>query len=615
MQRMKQFKFLFATLLFVFSFVIIPTCQAVMDYSKYSAYNISYYNPCGGSSGGGGGGSGTSILDGVSIPVTHGGTAYESQYDESGGPKGNFVSVASGNTYWINMRWDYVAASWTASFSTTSSSGKQATTKASWFKKQPRIVVITNPKNSKSVRAIVGDYGPAPWTGTKEGKDSTPSYWNGKFFDSEVIPNNPYDGRVSGLSKAAMDALGGTDIQWTHGGSDNGGSGVDLQYAWSNDQTSPAGPTDEVAGSGTGSSTNQAMASGVSVKDGWVSGIPGLDSTSERIQSEYQGAKLENAHAIILHSTEGTSVGKAAYGADRTQFAAHFIVDLKKKVGYQNISLDEKSGATKAADDGTVQIEIVGFSSGNKDYSLSKFGDAEWDYLAQYLNAISSIKGIPLTTSLNWQNPTRLSASAFTTYSGIMGHMHAPSPDDHTDPGNIWDQVSAAIKRNPGGSISNNCSPDGSNLSGSVLQAAMEIGSWDNNKQTYSQSSPCFTASMIDECLKNHFEGKYTIDCSGLVSAILYKASGKYIHYTTATLSKLPDGFQKIEKNGDVQPGDIFLWLGGSQDHTGVVTAVSGGGKYTVMDTGGSQNGGNFGFETRSDSIISYFLRFVGYSS
>ena len=201
--------------------------------------------------------------------------------------------------------------------------------------------------------------------------------------------------------------------------------------------------------------------------DGWVSGIPGItkDDVSSRSLKERPGSYSTpdgKPNKILLHNTEGTGNGFAAYGTNT--YPAHFIVDLVKKEGFQNLSLDHTAVATKSGDGSTVQIEIVGFypgtgaANGSEKYDLSNFGDAEWDYLAVLLGAISSYTGIPLTTEVKWDvtgpadDHVRVSSNEeFANTKGIVGHMHAPG-DDHTDPGNIWPQVSAAIARNPAGS-------------------------------------------------------------------------------------------------------------------------------------------------------------------
>ena len=138
------------------------------------------------------------------------------------------------------------------------------------------------------------------------------------------------------------------------------------------------------------------------------------------------------------------------------------------------MTADRPSVATVSGDTTSIQIEIVGFGDPSEggyqsNYDLHNFSDAEWDYLAVLLGAISEHYGIPLTTPVGW-NVTSVSdqsnriplsrQSEFDAMTGIVGHMHSPGNsngaggwlgDDHTDPGNIWPMVEAAIARNPSG--------------------------------------------------------------------------------------------------------------------------------------------------------------------
>jgi N-acetylmuramoyl-L-alanine amidase len=265
------------------------------------------------------GGTGTSVLDGVSLPVTHGGTGSESQYNDmpsdvgDGGKYGLFTSVANGKSgdwkkYWVNMRWEYVSANWSATNKFEDSNGKKGDLAIqSWLDAQPRFMVITNPENGKSVRAIVGDYGPGPSAGSVErGGSKTPgsgpSYWTNSdyWFDSDITLRHPeYSGRVSGLSESAINALKGGDsnyIQWEYGGPDNGGRGVDLQYAWSSDQESAPGPTSERASDNTVGGTPID-----SVKGNQITWIGDSISNGARpvIEKEFSGVSIADYEALV----------------------------------------------------------------------------------------------------------------------------------------------------------------------------------------------------------------------------------------------------------------------------------------------------------------------------
>lgn len=206
--------------------------------------------------------------------------------------------------------------------------------------------------------------------------------------------------------------------------------------------------------------------------DGFISG--GLPGYKKEVPSSYWSDKKKKRRVwsdetenrayttsnkkpnkILLHSTEGSTPGLAAYPEDN-HFAAHFTLDAVNKTINQHYSINVSSNAVKTVDtDGPIQIELVGFSVPRGDVSqkfiLKNWGDSEWDYIALVLASISEKTGIPLNTNVDWdtKNDIRLkSVESFRNTVGIVGHMHA-FDNDHSDPGNIWSQLSAAIARNP----------------------------------------------------------------------------------------------------------------------------------------------------------------------
>lgn len=206
--------------------------------------------------------------------------------------------------------------------------------------------------------------------------------------------------------------------------------------------------------------------------DGFISG--GLPGYKKEVPSSYWSDKKKKRRVwsdetenrayttsnkkpnkILLHSTEGSTPGLAAYPEDN-HFAAHFTLDAVNKTINQHYSINVSSNAVKTVDtDGPIQIELVGFSVPRNDVSqkfiLKNWGDSEWDYIALVLASISEKTGIPLNTNVDWdtKNDIRLkSVESFRNTVGIVGHIHA-FDNDHSDPGNIWPQLSAAITRNP----------------------------------------------------------------------------------------------------------------------------------------------------------------------
>ena len=196
--------------------------------------------------------------------------------------------------------------------------------------------------------------------------------------------------------------------------------------------------------------------------DGFISGglpgykkeVPSGDWSNETENRAYT-TNNKKPNKILLHSTEGSTPGLAAY-PDNNHFAAHFTLDAVNKTINQHYSINGSSNAVKTVDtDGPIQIELVGFSVPRGDVSqkfiLKNWGDSEWDYIALVLASISEKTGIPLNTNVDWdtKNDIRLkSVESFRNTVGIVGHMHA-FDNDHSDPGNIWSQLSAAITRNP----------------------------------------------------------------------------------------------------------------------------------------------------------------------
>ena len=237
-------------------------------------------------------------------------------------------------------------------------------------------------------------------------------------------------------------------------------------------------------GSSDGSSGSGGQKQSVSVtwQDGWISS--GFDGYTKEPASEYSKPVGDSApqndydtknaksgsspgpNKITLHNTEGTDQGGNSgldlYNDDNGIFPAHFTINLKKKVVYQHQPITKPSSSIKSYDESAgIQIEIIGFSTeANKDsewYILNRdiFKKEEWIYLAKLLVAIKQETGIDLKTSVDWENPSRLSPEEYKNYEGILAHMHAPAPNDHNDTGNIWPMLEEALKEVEVGKSSN----------------------------------------------------------------------------------------------------------------------------------------------------------------
>ncbi len=360
--------------------------------------------------------------------------------------------------------------------------------------------------------------------------------------------------------------------------------------------------------------TESSGASSAQWENGWIvdNSIPGIlkeDASTVNLSETPQGSfPSGQPNKILLHSTEGTGVGLAAYPAGN-KFPAHFTVDLKKKKGFQHFPLNKPAIAIKSYDGyAGIQIEIVGFSDTvsqthqSSPYFLPNLSDEDWDYLAILLIAISNETGIPLSSSVTWtkDGSSRISsADAFKSYSGILGHQHAAG-NDHIDPGPIWDKLSAAIARNPDGSglsaaqpLSNSgsgasyCDPDGNLISpgdgnnngsadGGSLADLVKRWAWPDYKNAgFIQRMPDY-AAYIDTKAKYTggacADGTKGVDCGAFVSNIIvasgwdpnYAVGSTSVQYTylNANWTKVTD--TSSLKLGDVgyRPGHVILYVG-----------------------------------------------------
>lgn len=260
--------------------------------------------------------------------------------------------------------------------------------------------------------------------------------------------------------------------------------------------------------------------------DGWLTG--GMEGYSKEVpnlslRADYQKYKSGKPNKILLHYTQGPGIpGINVYEIDsedggRKSDAPHFSIDLLKKEVHQHYPLGQPSGASMDDTDirDNIQIEIAGygFNDNNPDnpdensvcriagadytsdpYCFAKFKDEDWDYLAQLLVGINKWgkengADIPLTTDATWTGDVtkvRMSSEDFDAARGFVAHMHGPA-DNHTDTGNIWPLVKAAIDRN-GCSTSG----DGSEISGAknANKQATDVGKmWFSDNDTESMKT------------------------------------------------------------------------------------------------------------------------------
>lgn len=362
-----------------------------------------------------------------------------------------------------------------------------------------------------------------------------------------------------------------------------------------------------------GGVTNTAKSS-VAWTNGWItSGFDGyykddaytwgphVDSSAG---TEYTTASLKGngkgPNKILLHNTEGTNSSNGTsiayiYGND-TVTPPHFTIDLKNKKLYQHFSIDKASAAVASHDRSAgVQIEIVGFG-GTSTYKTSdwylpndaNFGDAEWDYLAKLLVAISSETNIPLTSTLSWgRNEPRLSADDFAAYTGILGHKHTPN-NDHTDPEDMWDKIEAAIKR-AGAGGSGECHTVGANglkVGGMSLAEAEEFMKGYRELLMANKGKTSFSVTTVNG-ETDTFSGIYCkADGEGIPNAMKNCVSfswwflRKYVDKDPP--SPMGNGQDVVRNMGNAgyptgtepRPYAVFSWSAGEYGHTGIVLGV-----------------------------------------
>ena len=348
--------------------------------------------------------------------------------------------------------------------------------------------------------------------------------------------------------------------------------------------------------------------------DGFISGglpgykkeVPSSDWSNETENRAYT-TNNKKPNKILLHSTEGSTPGLAAY-PDNNHFAAHFTLDAVNKTINQHYSINVSSNAVKTVDtDGPIQIELVGFSVPRGDVSqkfiLKNWGDSEWDYIALVLASISEKTGIPLNTNVDWdtKNDIRLkSVESFRNTVGIVGHMHA-FDNDHSDPGNIWSQLSAAITRNPAASqfqngqtyIDDGCLEDTNNSGGGNVDIGQLV---DGGFKTVDEARKGVMNEYRSIKYRSYGESKEgdaylskyhipRVNCkvSALENCVSF--SKWFINrFTNKEVTAIGDGGQVVSNlinnygfsNGKTEPRPyaIFSTRDGGFGHTGVVLGV-----------------------------------------
>ncbi|NTW61876.1 hypothetical protein HGB25_00450 [Candidatus Saccharibacteria bacterium] len=205
---------------------------------------------------GSGGGGETNIvegkdkLDGYTLPAKSGKTGYEDAMDSSGKlvttrETVTFHALAKTlskdyRDYYIAMRWNWTSWYWNVTNGSYNTGLDNAQHK--WMRSKPRMILVTNKRNKKSVYVTALESGPAPWTGAKGNKKISTGHYGGAtangWSNTKAIKGTPskYTGRVSGLSPKAIKAIDAKQ------GMSNG-DGDTLTYQWASNQKAKPGPT------------------------------------------------------------------------------------------------------------------------------------------------------------------------------------------------------------------------------------------------------------------------------------------------------------------------------------------------------------------------------------
>jgi hypothetical protein len=151
------------------------------------------------------------------------------------------------------------------------------------------------------------------------------------------------------------------------------------------------------------------------------------------------------AHAplrLVLHTTETNGPAKYSDGGS----APNVELDPRTKTGRQWFALDRTSRAmaTAAVNDGSVQVEIVGWAANGQQWTPDQY---EW--LVDQLKWITANAGIPWSAPWPWPanggENVRKTYSQWNAVRGVVGHCHAPG-HTHWDPGSVGTAIFNALR-------------------------------------------------------------------------------------------------------------------------------------------------------------------------
>lgn len=185
--------------------------------------------------------------------------------------------------------------------------------------------------------------------------------------------------------------------------------------------------------------------------DWWSEAIrdPGNDSGTYTDLGEPKG---------LLHTTEGKTYAGArqAYVLNNSWPHATATFEGGKFKCYQHVPLSKParalrnvSGGVQTNRDNVIQLEIVGTADRHNASTwgplyVVNFPKAYLDGIARWMRFVEANHGVPRRSTVLWKaypesygvNGVRLSGAQWDTYSGWLGHQHAPE-NTHGDPGLI----------------------------------------------------------------------------------------------------------------------------------------------------------------------------------
>ena len=155
------------------------------------------------------------------------------------------------------------------------------------------------------------------------------------------------------------------------------------------------------------------------------------------------------------------------------------------------------------------------------------------------------------------------------------------------------------------------CGEASSGLNGSIADVAKAMAAWENEPggTCYSMGGGHTSKEDTEKRINAHFRGmENSVDCSGFVAAVVYKATGYYELFTTSHMPNMK-AYQRVT---DPQPGDIAWWDG----HVEVYLGTNSDGSYHLAGSRNSGCGKNHGpsIVDRKDrhGVKPGFFRYVG---